>query len=148
MTLFFGKVLHVGLRSQSSNARFLFRATSAYMPGGAILHSHAGTAATGGFLVPAPEMERACMSQLQLSMDRGMQEKATGSFPGGRPSVFTRCYKQENTMQLILANILYVHVLHCTVLCYSIHVPIHTSTITFSVVTLIGQEAPDSPPKR
>lgn len=65
MTLFLRRVLHVCLeKSQSSKARFLFQASSAYVPGGAVLHSHAGTAATGGFLVAAPEMEGVCMSQL------------------------------------------------------------------------------------
>lgn len=121
-------------KSQSSKARFLFQATSASVPGGAVLHSHVGT---GGFLLAAPKLEGVCMSQLELSMDRGRQEKATGSFPGDRPSVFTRCYKQEETV--ILANIWCVLIL--VLLCYSIHVPInHTSTKNFSVVTLIGQE--------
>lgn len=57
-----------------------------------------------GFLVAAPKLEGVSMSQLELSMDRAMQEKAFGSFPGDRPSVFPSCYRQE-TIPLIFANI-------------------------------------------
>lgn len=49
-------------RSQSKKVRFLFQATGAFVPGRAVLRSLAGIAATGGFLLAAPEQEGVCMS--------------------------------------------------------------------------------------
>lgn len=94
-------MLHADLRrSQSSKARFLFQATSASVPGGAVLHSHVGT---GGFLLATPKLEGVSMSQLELSHGQGQAGESYWFFPRDRPSVFTRCYKQEETV--ILANI-------------------------------------------
>lgn len=104
-TLFFRRVLRAGLgKSQSRKARFQFQASTASVTGGADVHSHASIACQWVFKWLPQELEGVCMSQLDMSMDRGMQEKVTGSFPGDRPYVFPRCYKQQ-TMQLIFANI-------------------------------------------
>lgn len=88
------------------------------------------------------------MSQLELSMDRACMRKLL-DLSQGTDLLFLQDAMSKKRLQQILTNILCVLdlVLHCTVLCYSLHVPIHTSTKTFSVVTLIGQEPRDPPPK-